>query len=92
MAWSARSFLLLLLTVIPYLVDPSVAGVVAPIRNYKADGIPSELFDSIDELSRLVNIAYCVGWSGIQPPFECLSDCDDFKGFELVTVRIISYF
>lgn len=87
MAWSARSSLLLLLTVILHLANPSVAGLLAPIQN-QADGIPSELFESIGELSRLVNIAYCVGWSGLQPPFQCLNNCDEFKGFELVTVRI----
>lgn len=87
MAWFARFSFLLLLTGILHLANPSVAGVLAPIQK-QTDEVPSELFDSIEELSRLVNIAYCVGWSGIQPPFQCLSDCDEFKGFELVTVSI----
>ena len=87
MAWSARFSSLFLLTVILHLASSSVAGVFAPVGN-RADGVPSELFNSLDELSRLVNIAYCVGWSGIQPPFQCLNNCDEFKGFELVTVRI----
>lgn len=45
------------------------------------------LFMELEELARLVDIAYCVGVTGIRKPFECLSRCIDFPGFELVDVR-----
>ncbi|EAW11140.1 lipase family protein [Aspergillus clavatus NRRL 1] len=44
-----------------------------------------ELFDSLEELSRIVDIAYCVGTTGVWEPFECLSYCKEFQRFELVT-------
>lgn len=46
------------------------------------------LFKDLDELSRIVDIAYCVGGFGlgIDQPFECPSRCGDFNSFELVTV------
>ncbi|KAI9839646.1 MAG: hypothetical protein M1819_002272 [Sarea resinae] len=43
------------------------------------------LFNELEELSRIVDIAYCVGSTGIEPPFVCASRCHEFKGFELVT-------
>lgn len=46
----------------------------------------SDLFYELEELSRLTAIAYCVGSTGIQKPFQCLSHCSDFENFELVTV------
>ncbi|KAL8673709.1 MAG: hypothetical protein Q9168_001870 [Polycauliona sp. 1 TL-2023] len=48
--------------------------------------ISIELFDDLEELSRIVDIAYCVGTVGlgIQKPFLCASRCQDFKSFELV--------
>lgn len=52
------------------------------------DGNPisQHLFESLEELSRIVDISYCVGTSGIRKPFNCLSRCSDFEGgFELVT-------
>lgn len=50
--------------------------------------ISSELFADLEELSRVVDIAYCVGvtGAGIQKPFLCASRCQDFGSFELVTV------
>ena len=48
--------------------------------------ITSALFEELEELSRIVDISYCVGSSGIQKPFQCLGRCSDFEGFELVTV------
>lgn len=47
--------------------------------------ISQSLFDSLEELARIVDISYCVGSTGIQPPFKCLSRCSEFPGFELVT-------
>ncbi|KAI1132119.1 alpha/beta-hydrolase [Nemania abortiva] len=48
-------------------------------------GISSEFFASLERLSRLVDIAYCVGTTGIRQPFSCISRCDDFPSLELVT-------
>lgn len=48
-----------------------------------------KLFAELEELARIVDIAYCVGTTGIQKPFLCASRCQDFTGFELVTVRIL---
>lgn len=48
--------------------------------------VSNELFDSLEELSRLVDISYCVGTSGVQKPFQCLSHCEEFPNLELVTV------
>jgi hypothetical protein len=47
--------------------------------------ISQPLFDSLEELARIVDISYCVGSTGIQKPFKCLSKCNEFEGFELVT-------
>jgi hypothetical protein len=47
--------------------------------------ISLSLFESLEELARIVDISYCVGTSGIRKPFNCLSRCSDFEGFELVT-------
>lgn len=47
--------------------------------------VSQALFNSLEELARVVDIAYCVGSTGIQKPFRCLSRCGDFPGFELVS-------
>ncbi|KAI1818406.1 Alpha/Beta hydrolase protein [Poronia punctata] len=49
------------------------------------DGVSANFFASIERLSRLVDIAYCVGTSGIRQPFSCISRCKDFPTLELVT-------
>lgn len=53
--------------------------------------ISNALFADLEELSRIVDISYCVGVAGlgIQKPFECLSRCKDFESFELVAVSRI---
>ena len=48
--------------------------------------ITSKLFAELEELARIVDISYCVGTTGIHKPFLCASRCQDFPGFELVTV------
>lgn len=52
--------------------------------------ISIELFNDLEELSRIVDISYCVGVTGIgiQKPFLCASRCQDFPSFELVTVSV----
>lgn len=53
--------------------------------------VSPELFSDLEELSRIVDISYCVGLTGtgIQKPFHCLSRCHEFEGFELITVSSI---
>lgn len=48
--------------------------------------VSAQLFWSLEELSRLADIAYCVGSTGIREPFSCNNHCDGFEGFELVDV------
>ena len=43
-----------------------------------------ELFAELEELSRIVDISYCIGTTGVHKPFECVSRCTDFEGFDLV--------
>ena len=52
--------------------------------------ISPTLFRELEELSRIVDISYCVGVAGISKPFQCASRCDEFEGFELVTVCLPS--
>lgn len=49
--------------------------------------ISAKLFADLEELSRIVDISYCVGLTGIgiQKPFQCASRCHEFPGFELAT-------
>lgn len=49
--------------------------------------ISAELFTELEELARIVDISYCVGMTslGINKPFSCLSRCNDFPKFELIT-------
>lgn len=80
-----------------YLLTPYLFGTVAGSPVFQAPltgsllssgdrNITAELFVDLEELSRIVDISYCVGTTGIQKPFLCASRCTDFKGFELVTV------
>lgn len=48
--------------------------------------LSTELFAELEEFARLVDIAYCVGVTGIQAPFECASRCNEFPGYQLVDV------
>src|SRR5277367_5253146 len=50
--------------------------------------VSTKHFAELEEFARLVDIAYCVGMTGIQAPFECASRCDEFPGYELVDVRL----
>lgn len=49
--------------------------------------VSAALFSDLEELARIVDIAYCVGLTslGVEKPFQCLSRCADFPLFELVT-------
>lgn len=57
----------------------------APIYLHDGGAVSPSVFESLEELARIVDISYCVGSTGIQKPFRCLSRCSDFEGFELVT-------
>jgi len=46
--------------------------------------ISIHLFAELEELSRIVDISYCVGTTGISKPFSCASRCSGFPSFELV--------
>ncbi len=46
--------------------------------------ITVQLFAELEELSRVVDISYCVSTTGIQKPFVCASRCAEFPGWELV--------
>jgi hypothetical protein len=54
--------------------------------------ISSQLFAELEELSRIVDISYCVGdlGLGIKKPFSCPSRCKDFENFELVAVWLVT--
>ncbi|KAJ5235925.1 hypothetical protein N7489_006016 [Penicillium chrysogenum] len=51
--------------------------------------VSNELFNSLEELSRIVDISYCVGTTGVHQPFQCLSRCIEFPDLELVTVSYL---
>ncbi|KAL3417844.1 lipase [Phlyctema vagabunda] len=59
-----------------------------PLHNtaeHNDGNISLRLFAELEELSRIVDISYCVGTTGIAKPFLCASRCDEFPSFELVT-------
>ncbi len=88
-----ESWLALAIAVTPYvaLAGPTsqvpLSGGLSGARDRK---ISSDLFAELEELSRIVDISYCVGSTGIQKPFQCASRCQDFDGFDLVTVSACS--
>lgn len=74
-----------------YLQSYFVTG-LAPASSGQASGLTSPsggisvpFFASLERLSRLVDITYCVGTTGIRQPFTCASRCKDFPTLELVT-------
>jgi hypothetical protein len=65
-----------------------------PIPQHNAPNnrtVSPQLFAELEELSRIVDISYCVGelGLGVKKPFSCASRCKDFENFELVTVQPI---
>ena len=69
--------------------SPFQAPLLNPSLSSANTNVTQELFNDLEELSRIVDISYCVGTTGlgISKPFECASRCSDpgFEGFELVT-------
>lgn len=49
------------------------------------DSVSRTLFADLERLARLVDITYCVGTTGISPPFSCASRCRDFPGLQLAS-------
>ncbi|OAA45501.1 triacylglycerol lipase FGL2 [Metarhizium rileyi] len=47
--------------------------------------ISSPLFADLERLSRLVDISYCIGNTGVRKPFQCLSRCKEFPELSLAT-------
>ncbi|KAL2113085.1 hypothetical protein VUR80DRAFT_5340 [Thermomyces stellatus] len=48
-------------------------------------GVSIALFSSLERMSRLVDVTYCVGTSGVSKPFNCISRCKDFPSLTLIT-------
>lgn len=48
-------------------------------------GISDSLFSSLERFARLVDIAYCVGTTGLTQPFSCASRCREFPFMELIS-------
>ncbi|KAJ2899300.1 hypothetical protein MKZ38_003290 [Zalerion maritima] len=49
------------------------------------ESVSFPLFTSLERFSRLVDITYCVGTTGLSQPFSCISRCKDFPELELDT-------
>lgn len=49
----------------------------------KHRGVSIPFFASLERLARLVDITYCVGNTGVSPPFSCVSRCRDFPSLHL---------
>jgi hypothetical protein len=47
-------------------------------------GVSASFFAELERLSRLVDISYCIGNTGISKPFSCMSRCSDFPTLKLV--------
>lgn len=50
-----------------------------------ANSVSTALFASLERLARLVDITYCVGTTGISPPFSCASRCKEFPHLQLAS-------
>ncbi|KAH7035062.1 Alpha/Beta hydrolase protein [Microdochium trichocladiopsis] len=64
--------------------DNGLPAAPAPVTKPK-QGISLPFFASLERLSRLVDIAYCVGSTGLSKPFSCASRCKDFPTLSLIT-------
>lgn len=87
MPYSLRLLFILCLSLAAASILPKAHGITPERLHVSKQGISDELFSSLEELSRLVDITYCVGATGIYKPFRCLSRCSEFSDFELLTVR-----
>ncbi|KAF1815954.1 alpha/beta-hydrolase [Eremomyces bilateralis CBS 781.70] len=78
--------LLPLLSILNYVSARADGGIVKPGDHPTNSPISISLFSELEELARLVDIAYCVGslGLGVQKPFRCVSRCHDFPHMSLV--------
>lgn len=58
---------------------------IHPADALSTTSISPSLFTDIERLARLVDITYCVGTSGIYPPFTCASRCKEFPNLRLAS-------
>ncbi|KAK9425063.1 putative Alpha/Beta hydrolase protein [Seiridium unicorne] len=80
--------LLVLLQTASILATPSSRLTQQPLgaqNDETPKGISNAFFASLERLSRLVDVAYCVGTTGLTRPFECASRCKDFPTLNLIT-------
>ncbi|POR33067.1 Mono-and diacylglycerol lipase [Tolypocladium paradoxum] len=73
----------------------AVAGLVPDASQQPIHGPPAgssslaaismPLFADLERLSRIVDIAYCIGNTGVRKPFRCVSRCSEFPELSLVT-------
>jgi len=92
---STTSLLCALCTLLSLLAFRALAAAAVPLDQQAPllhhartnHSVSLDLFSNLEELARIVDITYCVGITslGIAKPFSCLSRCDDFPKFELVT-------
>ncbi|KAL3470665.1 Alpha/Beta hydrolase protein [Aspergillus californicus] len=73
----------ILLSTLAHVVPLGAIGVSEDRRAERR--ISSDLYDSLNELAHILDVSYCIGNTGIQRPFQCLSHCRELKDFELVT-------
>jgi pimeloyl-ACP methyl ester carboxylesterase len=50
----------------------------------KPPGVSTAFFASLERTARLVDITYCVGTTGVSPPFSCASRCKEFPSLQLI--------
>ena len=92
MAFDDFLTLFLALAYFPYLgrsslLLPETKETPAPDEPAGFDRVVSPtVLAALEELARVVDVSYCVGSTGIQKPFECLSHCAELRGFELIAV------
>lgn len=63
-------------------IDISIDGVPQPTKQ-SGGGVSLPFFASLERMARLVDIAYCVGNTGVSKPFSCVSRCKDFPSLRL---------
>lgn len=51
----------------------------------RASSVSTAFFASLERFARLVDITYCVGTTGISPPFSCASRCKEFPDLRLAS-------
>ncbi|EFY97257.1 lipase (class 3) [Metarhizium robertsii] len=55
----------------------------SPNSESSPSSISTSLFADLERLSRLVDVSYCIGSTGVHKPFQCLSRCKEFPGLSL---------